>query len=81
MDGWEYLVPKQTLTFDNEIECLFFSEFSFLLVLSVSFIGFIETSKTNKKKHRKKRKKKMILLSASLNFNPILENLMENIKS
>ena len=58
MDGWEYLVPKQTLTFDNEIECLFFSEFSFLLVLSVSFIGFIETSKTNKKKSIEKKEKR-----------------------
>ena len=70
MDGWEYLVPKQTLTFDNEIECLFFSEFSFLLVLSVSFIGFIETSKTNKKKHRKKKKKENDIIVCIIEFQP-----------
>lgn len=70
MDGWEYLVPKQTLTFDNEIECLFFSEFSFLLVLSVSFIGFIETSKTNKKKSIEKKKKENDIIVCIIEFQP-----------
>ena len=70
MDGWEYLVPKQTLTFDNEIECLFFSEFSFLLVLSVSFVGFIETSKTNKKKSIEKKKKENDIIVCIIEFQP-----------
>ena len=68
MDGWEYLVPKQTLTFDNEIECLFFSEFSFLLVLSLSFIGFIETSK--KKKRIEKKKKENDIIVCIIEFQP-----------